>query len=86
VPAPQPHRRFDTANATLAALALGASCGLFFGDATARLSFVADAFIRLLQMAVLPYIVVSLIAAIGWLSGREARFIARTGGSVLLAL
>jgi Na+/H+-dicarboxylate symporter len=79
-------RRFDTTNATLAALALGVACGIVFGDATARLSFVADAFIRLLQMAVLPYIVVSLTAAIGRLSGHEARFIARTGGGVLLAI
>src|SRR5262245_38751518 len=37
-------------------------------------------------MAVLPYIVVSLTAAIGRLSAREARFIARTGGGVMLAL
>jgi Na+/H+-dicarboxylate symporter/ABC-type amino acid transport substrate-binding protein len=86
VPAAPPHRRFDTTNATLAALGLGALCGLFFGEATAPLTIVADAFIRLLQMAVLPYIVVSLTAAIGRLTGREARFIARTGGAVLLAL
>jgi Na+/H+-dicarboxylate symporter/ABC-type amino acid transport substrate-binding protein len=86
VPAPPPERRFDTTNATLAALALGMLCGIFFGEATGRLSFVADAFIRLLQMAVLPYIVVSLTAAIGRLSARQARFIARTGGGVLLAL
>ena len=60
--------------------------GLFLGDVAEPLSVVADAFIRLLQMAVLPYIVVSLTAAIGRLSPREARFLARTGGGVMLAL
>ena len=86
MPAPSTHRRFDTTNATLAALVAGALVGLFLGDAAEPLSVVADAFIRLLQMAVLPYIVVSLTAAIGRLTPREARFLARTGGGVMLAL
>ena len=57
-------------------LFLGIACGLFFGELVRPLDFVASAFIRLLQMAVLPYIVFSLTAAVGRLSLREARFLA----------
>src|SRR5690242_1468455 len=71
---------------TLSGLVLGVVAGLVLGDLVRPLDFVADAFIRLLQMAVLPYIVVSLTAAIGRLVPREARFLARTGGSITLAL
>ena len=46
----------------------------------------ADGFIRLLQMAVLPYILVSLIAGLGKLTRREARFVATQGGLILLIL
>jgi len=74
------------ANAVLLGLVLGVAGGLFFGEATGRLGVVADAFIRLLQMAVLPYITVSLTAAIGRLSTREARFVAGSGGRALVLL
>jgi len=67
-------------------LLLGVACGLFFGDLVRPLEFVANAFIRLLQMAVLPYIVFSLTAAVGRLSLREARFLAGVGGGLLVAL
>ena len=45
-------------------LILGIAVGLFFGEHVAFLSYGADAFILLLQMSVLPYIVASLVA--GW--------------------
>jgi len=43
-------------------------------------------FIRLLQMVVIPFIAVSLIAGIGKLGYREARDLALKGGGVLLVL
>jgi Na+/H+-dicarboxylate symporter len=78
--------RDGSANAVLLGLGLGIACGLFFGEETARLGWVADAFIRLLQMAVLPYITVSLTAAIGRLSANEARVVAGSGGRALVLL
>ena len=46
-------------------LFLGVAVGVFVGEATAFLAPVGDGFIQLLKMAVLPYIVVSLIAGLG---------------------
>jgi Na+/H+-dicarboxylate symporter/ABC-type amino acid transport substrate-binding protein len=70
----------------LAGFVAGVGCGLFFGEQVAFLDVLGDAFIRLLQMAVLPYVVVSLIAALGSLSYREAAFIAKRGGALMLLL
>ena len=47
------------------ALALGIFCGLFFGEIMAPLKIVGVAYVRLLQMTVLPYVLASLIAGIG---------------------
>ena len=44
----------------LIGLALGVLTGLFFGESVGVLSLGGDAYIRLLQMTVLPYILVSL--------------------------
>ena len=47
------------------ALTLGIFCGLFFGEINAPLKEVGVAYVRLLQMTVLPYVLASLIAGIG---------------------
>ena len=60
--------RLSLSAKTLIGLALGIGCGLFFGEACGRLQIIGNAFVGLLQMAVLPYIVVSLIASIGRLT------------------
>ena len=52
----------------LLSLILGVLVGLFFGEMVRPLDFIGKAFIKLLQMAVLPYIVVSLIHGLGSLS------------------
>jgi Na+/H+-dicarboxylate symporter/ABC-type amino acid transport substrate-binding protein len=78
--------RSGSANAILLGLGLGIACGLFIGEPAGHLGVLADAFIRLLQMAVLPYITVSLTAAVGRLSAREARVVAGSGGRALLLL
>ena len=69
-----------------ASVGLGVLCGLFLGEIAAPLKFVGDAYVGLLQMTVLPYIVVSLIASIGRLSVADGRLLARYGLLVLLAL
>ena len=55
------------------ALSLGIACGLFFGEYSGALNIVGSAYVGLLQMTVLPYIVFSLIANIGRLSLRESK-------------
>ena len=67
-------------------LAVGVSFGLFFGELAAPLKHVGDVYIGLLQMTVLPYIVVSLIANIGGLSLQEGRLLAKYGLLILLSL
>ena len=46
----------------LLGLLAGIATGLFFGELVADLKVVGDIFIRLLQITVLPYIIVALVA------------------------
>ncbi len=68
------------------ALVGGILLGLFLGDRTAALGIVADAYVRLLQMTVLPFIVFSTVAAIGRLNYSQAWLLARHLGVVLVGL
>ncbi len=65
---------------------LGVASGVFFGELIAPVGVVGDAFIRLLQMTVLPYVVVSLILGLGALSTDEARRLIRRAGLLLLVI
>jgi Na+/H+-dicarboxylate symporter len=76
--------RFSLSTNILIGLLLGVVTGLFFGDYCARLQIIGDAFIKLLQMSILPYIVVSIIAGIGGLSFDRAKALARKAGVLLL--
>jgi len=85
--------RLDNKTATMSlsskigwAMIVGLGAGLFFGELMAPLEIVADAFIKLLQMTVLPYVIVSLIAGLGGQSIAQARTIARNVGGLLLVL
>jgi Na+/H+-dicarboxylate symporter/ABC-type amino acid transport substrate-binding protein len=70
----------------LLGLALGLATGLFLGDRAAPFRFLADGFIRLLQMTVLPYVTVSLIAGIGSLDAATARRLFLRVGALTLLL
>jgi Na+/H+-dicarboxylate symporter len=70
----------------LTGLALGIVCGLFFGDMATVLNPIGRAYVRLLQMAIVPYITVSLIAGLGRLTPQQASRIALWGGLVLLLI
>ena len=76
--------RFSLSTNILIGLLLGVFVGLFFGEYSARLQILGDAFIKLLQMSILPYIVVSIIAGIGGLSFGQAKSLARKAGVLLL--
>ena len=67
-------------------LALGIASGIFFGEPMGVLKVVGEVFIRLLQMTVLPYVMVSLIAGLGRLDYREARRLGLWGGGLLVGL
>ena len=76
--------RFSLSTNILIGLLLGVITGLFFGEYCRHLQIVGDAFIKLLQMSILPYIVVSIIAGIGGLSFDQAKALARKAGALLL--
>jgi len=65
-------------------LGLGVLFGLFFGELCRPLNVVGKAFIMLLQMGVLPYMVVTLIQGVGSLSPGDARLMAGKGSLMLI--
>lgn len=67
-------------------LILGTITGLLFGDYNHHFKIFGDAFIQLLQMAVLPYITVSLIAGIGSLTLDQAKSMALKVGGVIFTI
>jgi Na+/H+-dicarboxylate symporter/ABC-type amino acid transport substrate-binding protein len=67
-------------------LVAGLVAGVFFGDYAAPLKILGDAYVGLLQMTVLPYILFSLIANIGRLNNSQAGLLARTGLTTLFCL
>lgn len=58
------------------ALGLGLFMGLFFGESITSIKWIGDAWIRLMQMAVLPYVTASLVSGIGSLDVAIARSMA----------
>lgn len=83
--------RFSFAGLSLSAriligLGAGAFAGLFFGEPSAVLQPVADSYIRLMQMTVLPYLISSLLISFGQLDGGEAKRLAVRGGLLLLLI
>jgi Na+/H+-dicarboxylate symporter len=67
-------------------LTVGIACGLFFGELCAGLSLIGSAYVALMQMTVLPYIVLALIVNIGSLTMATARHIAVKAALVMVAL
>jgi Na+/H+-dicarboxylate symporter len=54
-------------------LLLGIVCGLLFGDYCGRLKVFGQAYVGLLQMTVLPYLLLSLVAKMGRLDPAQAK-------------
>ena len=65
-------------------LGCGLFLGLFLGEPAAALQPLADIYIKLMQMTVLPYLVTALIISFGSLSAIDARRLVRYGGALLL--
>ncbi|MCH5376716.1 MAG: cation:dicarboxylase symporter family transporter, partial [Planctomycetes bacterium] len=69
-----------------AGLLAGILCGLFFGEYCAVLEKAGQAYVGLLQMTVLPYLTISLIAKTGRLDMQQARELGAVALVVLLVL
>jgi Na+/H+-dicarboxylate symporter len=70
----------------LIGLALGVAMGLFLGEKARVFQLVAEAYLRLLQMTLLPYVMVPLIEGIGSLDGARARRLFVRVGTLSLVL
>ena len=70
----------------LAGLGLGILTGLFFGERAAALQWAADGFVKLLQMMVLPYITVSIVAGLGSLRRSDLRVLGLRAAVVIAGL
>ena len=76
--------RFSLSTNILIGMVLGIFCGIFFGESVGFLQIIGDGFIKLLQMTILPYIVVSLILGIGGLTHEQAKLLVVKAGLLLL--
>lgn len=70
----------------LVGLVSGVLVGLFLGEHAGVLKVAADGFVKLLQMAVLPYITISIITSLGSLRYDQAKTLGLRAGAVLVAL
>ena len=78
--------RLSLTTRILTGLALGILVGIFFGEPAATLKPVADAYVRLMQMTVLPYLVLTLIAGLGQLNAAGTKRLALRGALLLAAI
>jgi Na+/H+-dicarboxylate symporter len=81
------HARWRSLSLTtriLIGLGVGVLIGLFLGDDARALQGIANAYIGLMQMTVIPYLLIALILGLGRLELAKARLLAAYGGLVLL--
>jgi Na+/H+-dicarboxylate symporter len=83
---PLKKRKIGIATQVFIGLGLGLLVGVFFGEDAAFLKIGGDAFIALLQITVIPYVMVALITSLGRLTLADAKALGLHGGSILLVL
>ena len=79
-------RSMSSSTKILIGLLAGVFVGLFFGEHASVLKVVADGFVKLLQMTVLPYITLSIITSLGALSYDQVKTLGIRAGTVLIGL
>ncbi len=79
-------KRLSLFQLVITSLVLGIAAGIFFGEPMGKLQILGDIYIKLLQMTVIPYILVSLIGGIGRLDSRMAKLLGIRGGALILTL
>ena len=78
--------RMTSSTKILVGLVSGVIVGLFFGEHAGVLKVVADGFVKLLQMTVLPYITISIVTSLGILSFDQVKTLGLRAGAVLIGL
>jgi Na+/H+-dicarboxylate symporter/ABC-type amino acid transport substrate-binding protein len=78
-------KKISLSNKVIIALIAGILCGLLFGEMCSYLKPFGEAFIKIMQITVIPYIILSLLQGIGSLTKKQAKTIALKGGLVLIA-
>ena len=78
--------QMTTSRKILIGLVSGVIVGLFFGEHAGVLKVVADGFVKLLQMMVLPYITISIIGSLGTLRYDQLKTLGLRAGMVVLGL
>ena len=81
---PERLKKPDLSLQILLGLFLGILTGLFFGESTRVIAWVGEVWIRLMQMAVIPYVTLSLISGVGSLDMNLAKLLAIRGTLLLL--
>jgi len=66
------YKKLSPFQRVIIALILGISTGVFVGEPAGQLEVIGDVYIRLLQMTVLPYVLVSIIGGLGRLDSNMA--------------
>ena len=79
-------RRSSLSSRILVGAIAGVATGLFLGERAAVFQVFADAFIKLLQMMVLPYVTVSIVTGLGNLNYEQVKSMGLRVGCVLLVL
>ncbi len=77
-------RALSLSSRILIGLGFGILTGLFLGELARPLEFLSQAYIRLMQMTVVPYMAVALMVGLGQLSVFQAKLLAARGVVLLV--
>ncbi|MEW6993320.1 cation:dicarboxylase symporter family transporter [Colwelliaceae bacterium MEBiC 14330] len=80
------YKKLSPFQRVISALALGILTGIFIGEPAGSLAVFGDIYIRLLQMTVLPYVLVSIIGGLGRLDSNMASRIGLRALKVILMM
>lgn len=80
------YKKYSLSQKIYISTAIGFLLGMFFGDRCSSLDLVNTMFIRFFQIAIIPYMVFSIIHSIGSLTTERAKRVGRKGGIVLICL
>lgn len=80
------YKKLSPFKRVIIALILGITSGIFIGEPAGNLEIIGNAYIRLLQMTVLPYVLVSIIGGLGRLDSNMAASIGIRAVKVILIM
>ncbi len=80
------YKKLSPFQRVIIALILGISTGIFVGEPAGNIAVIGDVYIRLLQMTVLPYVLVSIIGGLGRLDSTMANRIGMRAVKVIVIM